>query len=256
MQIHYLPQLLSEILGSKVVNEWIDAAIQAAETERQFVGHVNGLLIEESQHRVGQQEDVVWGKAKSEDEQNNDSQTYRSIFLGCLEIFGQFADDTDIAECCDTEREEEENEHHAEEKGCPGCRGREHVFLQHVKACGNPEFREFEGQVCGHQWVQNAQDQTPHEEATYDGHGLLLPDLPEQHGPDDAEVAVDSDGHHGQDGAVHIGVEDEGQGTVDGDKKQSVKRTIAGFMGGYVTNCSFSEGSELFVATMRLAANQ
>lgn len=54
LQIHYLSQLLSKILASKVVNEWIKAAIQAAETERQFVGHVERLTIEESHHSMTQ----------------------------------------------------------------------------------------------------------------------------------------------------------------------------------------------------------
>lgn len=120
---------MSEILGSKVVNERIEAAIQAAETERQFVGHVDRLLIEESQHSVSQQKDVVWSKAQGEDQENNEGQTYCSLFLGCLGISGQFVYDTDVAECCDTEREEEEDEHHAEEKGRPGSHVREHVFL-------------------------------------------------------------------------------------------------------------------------------
>lgn len=165
---------------------------------------------------MSQQEDVARRKAESEDQENDEGQTYRSLFLGCLGISGQFAYDTDIAECRDTERKEEEDEHHAEEKGRPGWHGREHLFLQHVKACGNPEFRNVKGQVCGHQRVQNAQDQTPHEEAADHSDGLPLPGLPEQHGPYDAQVAVNSDGHHGQDGAVHIGVEDEGQDTACG----------------------------------------
>lgn len=202
---------MSEIPGSKVINEWIEAAIQATETEGQFVGHVERPLKEDSQNAVSQQEDVVRGKAEGEDQENNEGQTERSLFLDCLGISGQFAYDTDIAECCDTERDEEENEHHAEEKDCPGCHGWEHVFLQYVKACGNPEFRNVKGQVCGHQRVQNGQDQSPHEEAADDSDGLRPLGPPEQHGPDDAQIAVDSDGHHGQDGAVHVGVEDEGQ---------------------------------------------
>lgn len=121
--------------------------------------------------------------------------------------------DTDIAEDRDAERKEKKEEH-AEKEGRPGKHGWEHVFLQHVKACGNPEFGDVKGQVCGHQWPQNAQDDTPHEEATEDGDGLSLPGLSEQHGPDYAQVAVNTDGHHGQDGTVHIGVEDEGQDTA------------------------------------------
>lgn len=207
---------MSEILGSKVVNEGIEAAIQAAQTERQFVGHVDRLLIEESQHTVSQQEDVVGSKAEGVDQENYDSQKNRSPFLGCLRLIlsGKFAYDTDIAECCDTERKEEEDEHHAEEKSHPGIQIREHVFLQHVEACGNPKLRDVKGQVCGHQWEQSTQDQTPHEEAADDSNGLLLPGLSEQHGPDDAQVAVNSDGHHGQNGTVHIGVEDNGQQTA------------------------------------------
>ncbi len=216
LDIQYLSQLLSKILGSKVVNERIEAAIQAAETEREFVGHVERLMIEESRHSVSQQEDIVGSKAEGEDQENNDGQTYRSLFLGCLRISGQFAYDTDIAECRDAEREEEEDEDHAEEKRRPGWQRRQHVFLQHVKACRNPKFRKLKGQVCRHQRVQNAQDQTPHEEAADDSDGFPPRGLPEQQWPDDAQVAVNSDGHHGQDGTVHIGVEDEGQETVDG----------------------------------------
>lgn len=220
VQIYYLPQLLSEIFGSKVVNEGVEAAIQAAQAERQFVGLVGRLLIEESQNSVSHQEDVVGRKAEGEDHENNDGQTYRSLFLGRLGIAGQFAYDSDVAKYCDTEREEEEEEHHAEEEGRPGCLVRKHVFLQHVEACGNVKFRNIKGQVRGHQRVQDTQDHTPHEEAADDSHGLPLPDLSEQHGPDDAQVAVDSDGHHGQDGAVHVGVEDECQETIGGDMEE------------------------------------
>ncbi len=63
---------MSEFPGNKVVNEWIQAAIQAAETERQFVGHVKRLFIKESQHSVGQKKDVVGSKAEGEDKENND----------------------------------------------------------------------------------------------------------------------------------------------------------------------------------------
>lgn len=122
--------------------------------------------------------------------------------------------DTDITEYRDTEREEEEDKHHAEEEGHPGKQGREHVFLKHVKACGNPQFRNVIGQVCGHQRVQNAQYHSPHEEAADDSDGLPPPGLSEQHGPDDAKVAVNTNGHHGQDGTIHIGVEDKGKETA------------------------------------------
>lgn len=216
IQIHYLSQLLSEVLTSKVVNERIKAAIHTAKTERQFVGHVERLIIEESQHSVNQEEDVVGSKAEGEDQENNKGQTYRSLFLGCLGIAGQFMYDTDIAEYCDTKREEEEDEHHAEEEGRPGRCGRQHVLLQHVKACDNLQFRNVKGQVCGHQWVKNAQHQTPHEKAADDSNGLPLHGLSEQHGPDNAQVAVYTNGHHGQDGTIHIGVEDKGQETVGG----------------------------------------
>lgn len=211
---------MSEILGSKVVNEWVEAAIQATETEGEFVGHVDRLLIEESQHSVSHQEDVVGSEAEGEDQENDEGQTYHSLFLDCLRISGQLAYDTDIAECGDKERDEEEDEHHAEEKGCPGCLGWEHISLQDVKACGNLKIRNVKGQVCGHQRIQNAQDQTPHEEAADNRNGLPLLGLPEQHGPDDAQVAVNSDSHHGQDGAVHVGVEDEGQEAIGGNIKE------------------------------------
>lgn len=69
-------------------------------------------------------------------------------------------------------------------------------------------------QVCCHQWIQSAQDQTPHDEAADKSDQSLLPDPPEQHGPDNAQIAVDTDGHHCKDGAVHIGVENEGQETA------------------------------------------
>lgn len=101
LQIQYLSQLLSEILGSKVVNERIEAAVQAAETQRQFVGHVERLPVEEFQHSMTHQEDVVGSKAQGEDQEHNDSQTYRPLFLGCPGIFGQFVYDTQIAECRD-----------------------------------------------------------------------------------------------------------------------------------------------------------
>lgn len=159
---------------------------------------------------MNQQEYVVGSKAEREDKENNKGQSCCSLFLGCLRISGQFAYDTDIAEHCDTEREEEEEEHHTEDKGRPGCGGREHIFLQHVKACGDPKCRNIKGQICGHQRVQYSQDQCPHHEAADDSRGLLLPGLSELHGFDYAKVAANSNSHHGQDGAVHVGVEDKG----------------------------------------------
>lgn len=201
---------MSEILGSKVINERIEAAIQAAETEGQFVGRVDRLFVEESQHTVVQQENVVGSKAEGKDEENDHGQPYGSLFFGCPAITGQFANDADIAECRDAEREEEKDKHHAEKKGGPGQLVREHVFLQHVKACGNPEFRNVKGQICGHQRVQNSQDQSPHDETAEDSDALPLTGPSELHGPDDAKVAINSDGHHGQNGTVHICVEDEG----------------------------------------------
>lgn len=153
LQVHYLPQLLSEVLGCKVVNERINAAIHTAETERQFVGHVGRFVVEEPEHTVNQQEDVVRCKANGEDQENKGGQAYRSLFLGCLGISGQFANDTDIAKGCDTEREEEEQDHHAEDEQHPGLQCRQHVFLQHIKASCNPEVLDFKGQVCGHERV-------------------------------------------------------------------------------------------------------
>lgn len=214
MHIHHLSQLLSEILRGKVVNERIKAAIHAAETERQFVGQVERLVIEESGHGVSQQEDVVGSEAEREDHKNDGGQVYRPPFLGRLGIFGQLAYDTDVAECCDTEGEEEKDKHHAEEEGRPGCQGRQHVFLQHVEARGNPKFRNVKGQVCGHEGGQDGQDQAPHQEAADDGDGLSLSGLFEAQGLDDAQVAVDADGHHCQNRAVHVGEENEGQETV------------------------------------------
>lgn len=146
---------------------------------------------------MSQQEDVVGCEAEGKDKENNEGQTYRFLFLGCLVIFAQFVYDTDIAECCDTEREEEEDEHQGEEEGCPGWHGRKHVFFQHVKACGDPEFRNVKGQVCGHQRVQHAQNQTPHNEAADDSNELFSPGLSEQHRSDNAQIAVNTDGHHG-----------------------------------------------------------
>jgi len=216
VQIDHLSQLLSKILGGKVVNERIEAAIHAAETERQLVGHVERLVVEEPQHRVSQQEDVVRREAEGEHQENDEGQKDGSSFLGRLGISGQFAYDADVAEGRDAEGEEEEHEHHAEEEGRPGRLGREHVFLQHVEARGDPQFGNVKGQVRGHQRPQDAQDHAPHEEAAEDGDGLLDPGLPELHGPDDAQVAVDSDGHHGQNGAVHVGVEDNGHDSVGG----------------------------------------
>ena len=215
VQVYYLPQLSSEFLGGKVVDERIEAAVHAAETERQFVSHVQRLVVEDFHHSMTHQDDVAGCEAEGEDQENNGGQTYRSLLLGRLGILGQFEYDTDVAESCDTEREKEEAED-AEDEDSPGQRGREHVFLQHIEARGDPEFRNFVGQVCGHHRPQHTQDQSPHEEATDDRDGLLLPGLSEQHGPDYAQVAVDADGHHGQDRAVHIGVEDDGQDTVGG----------------------------------------
>lgn len=84
VHIHYLSQLLPEFLGSKVVDEWIEAAIQAAETESQFVSHVQGLLVEDPQYGVSQQENVVGCKAEDEDQENSGGETDRSLFLGRL----------------------------------------------------------------------------------------------------------------------------------------------------------------------------
>lgn len=169
---------------------------------------------------MSQQEDVVGCKAEGEDQENNDGQTYRSVFLFSLVIFAQLAYDTDVAERRDTEREEEEHEHQGEEESRPGRHGRKHVPLQHVEARGDAEFGNVEGQVRGHQRVQHAQNQPPHDEAADNSNGLVLPCLSEEHGFDDAQVAVDADGHHGQDGTVHVGVEDEGQGAAGGDTEK------------------------------------
>lgn len=185
-QIDYPSQLLSEILGSKVVNEGVEAAIQAAETKGQFVGHVERLPIEESKHRVNQQEDVAGREAEGEHQENDEGQTYGSRFLGCFRISGQFPYDTDVAERCDTERKEEEDEHHAEEKERPGIQVREHVFLQDVKARGDPQFLNVKGQVRGHQRRQYDEDHGPHDEAAHDSHGLPNPGLLKPHGLHDA----------------------------------------------------------------------
>lgn len=114
-----MPQLFSEFLGRKVVNERIEAAIQAAETESQFVGRIYRLLVVESQHTVSKQENVAGSKADGEDEENDGGQLYDFLFLGCLGISGQFAYDTNIAECGNSERKQEEEENHAEEESCP-----------------------------------------------------------------------------------------------------------------------------------------
>lgn len=44
--------------------------------------------------------------------------------------------------------------------------------------------------------------------------------MSEHHGSDDAQVSLNADGHHGQDGAVHVCVEDQGQETVGGYKEE------------------------------------
>lgn len=178
---------------------------------------------------MSQQEDVVGCKAEGKDQENDGGQAYCSLFLGCLGVFAQFAYDTDIAECCDTEREEEEDECQGEEEGCPGKHRWKHVFFQHVKACGDPEFGDVKGQVCGHQWVQHTQNQTPHEEAADDSNNLFILDISKHHGSDNAQVAVNTDGHHGQDGTVHVGVEDEGQETVGGNTENSMKMCLLAF---------------------------
>lgn len=131
--------------------------------------------------------------------------------------------DTDVAEGCDAKRDEKKEEHHAEKKGRPGWCGREHVLLQYIKTCGNLIFRNYKGQICGHQRVENSQDQSPHEDATDDCSGLPLPGLPEVHGLDYAKVAVNADSHHGQDGAIHVGVEDQGHETIWGYNKEEKK---------------------------------
>lgn len=40
------------------------------------------------------------------------------------------------------------------------------------------------------------------------------------HGLDYAKVAVNADSHHGQDGAIHVGVEDQGHETIWGYNKE------------------------------------
>lgn len=62
---------------------------------------------------MGKEENVVGSKAESENEDNDEGQMYRSLFLSTVGIPGQFTYDTDIAEYCDTERKEEEDKHHA-----------------------------------------------------------------------------------------------------------------------------------------------
>lgn len=161
-----------------------------------------------------QQEDVVGSKKDHKDEENNNGQTYCSFLLGCLGITSQLAYDANITEYCDTEGEEEQNKHKTEKKDCPSCHGWEHGFLQHVKACGDAKIRNVIGQVCGHQWVQNGQHQTPHQEAARDCDRLSPPVLSERHGLDDAQVAINSNGHHGQDGTVHVRVENQGQEAI------------------------------------------
>ena len=53
-QPQHLPQLVPELLGGKVVDEGVQAAVEAAEAQRQLVGHVQRVIIEEPQHGVSQ----------------------------------------------------------------------------------------------------------------------------------------------------------------------------------------------------------
>lgn len=68
--------------------------------------------------------------------------------------------------------------------------------------------------------MEYSQDQAPHEDAADDRCGRLLPGLPEAHRLDYAKVAVNADSHHGQDGAIHVGVEDQGHEAIWGYKKE------------------------------------
>lgn len=160
---------------------------------------------------MSQQEDVVGSKAEHEDQKNDNRQAYGPPFLNGLEITGQLVYDTDIAEHRDTERQQEENEHHAEQESYPGRHRREHVFLQHVKASDDAELWDFIGQVRGHERVQDTQDYTPHQKAADDSKWLSPFVLSEYHGLDNSQVAVNADGHHRQDRTVHVGVENQGQ---------------------------------------------
>ena len=53
------PQLPPELFGGKVVYEGVQAAVDAAEREGQLVGRVQGVVVEQPPHGVGQQQHVV-----------------------------------------------------------------------------------------------------------------------------------------------------------------------------------------------------
>lgn len=111
---------MSEIPGSKVVNEWIEAAIQATEAERQLVGGVNRAMIEKPENAVSKHQDVVGSEAQGENQQDDRRQPYGYPFLSRLGVLGKFAYDADVAEGCDAERTKKKDEDRAEKKGRPG----------------------------------------------------------------------------------------------------------------------------------------
>lgn len=136
---------MSEFFRGKIVNEGIKAAVQAAETQSQFVVNVQRLSIEEFQHSVTQQENAVGSKAKGEDHKNNKRQPLGSVFLDCLGILGQLPYDTDVTESRDKKGEEKERELPSKDVGCPGRPVRKHIFLQHIKTRNSPEFMYVKG---------------------------------------------------------------------------------------------------------------
>lgn len=110
---HDLPQLLPEIFGAKIVNEWIETTVQAAHTESQFVFPVEGFPIEEFQYSVGEQKKVAGSEAEREYEEHDEGHSYGSFFLHRLLVAAQLAYNVDVAEHRDTERQEEEDKHQA-----------------------------------------------------------------------------------------------------------------------------------------------
>lgn len=110
---HDLPQLLPEFFGAKIVNEWIETAVQAAHTESQFVLLIEGFPIEESQHSVGEEKKVAGGEAEREYKEHGEGQSYGSFFCGRPVFAAQLAYNVDVAEHRDAKRNEEEDKHQA-----------------------------------------------------------------------------------------------------------------------------------------------
>ena len=210
-QPQHLPQLVPELLGGKVVDEGVQAAVEGGEAQRQLVRHVEGVLVEEPPHRVRQQQHVAGGEAEDKDQQHGDRQPDGPVLLRRLGVPGQLADDAEVAEDGDAERQEEEQDEHGEEEAQPGGERRQRVPLQHVEAGGDAQLGDVEGEVGGHQRVQHGEHRRPHQQAGQHRRALPRPELPELDGPEDAQVAVRADGRHGQDGAVHVGEEADGQ---------------------------------------------